>query len=145
MKKFKVTVEGKEYLVEVEELNAGGTAAPQKKQPQVAVKPINPSPAKTASAAPQPAAKSANPEKPAPASGPSAEGDYPVKAPMPGSVLDVKVTVGDQVAEGDVLIVLEAMKMENELTAPQAGTVKEVLVKKGDTVNSGDPLIILSS
>ena len=144
MKKFKVTVEGKEYLVEVEEVNAAGTAAPQQNQPQVAVKQTNPSPAKIVPVAPQPKAKSASPEKPAPTSGSSAAGDYTVKAPMPGSVLDVKVVVGDQAAEGDVLVVLEAMKMENELTAPQAGTVKEVLVKKGDTVNSGDPLIILS-
>jgi glutaconyl-CoA decarboxylase len=93
-------------------------------------------------AATKPAAKSAASEKPAPA--PTVDGGFTVKAPMPGSVLDVKVSVGDQAAEGDVLVVLEAMKMENELTAPQAGTVKQVLVKKGDTVNSGDPLIILS-
>ena len=144
MKKFKVTVEGKAYLVEVEEVNTGGTAVPEQTKQQVAVKPFNASPAKTTSVIPQPAAKSASPEKLAPTTGPSAEGDYTVKAPMPGSVLDVKVAVGDQTAEGDVLIVLEAMKMENELTAPQAGTVKEVLVKKGDTVNSGDPLIIMS-
>lgn len=139
MKKFKVTVEGKEYLVEVEEVTATGTAAPQQIQPQTTVKPANPAPAK-ATATAQPVVKNAAPEKPVP----GAEGDYSVKAPMPGSVLDVKVSPGDQAAEGDVLLVLEAMKMENELTAPQSGTVKEVLVKKGDTVNSGDTLIILS-
>jgi len=137
VKKFKVTVEGKVYLVEVEEVSSGGTSAPQQTQPPAAAKPANPS-----SAATQPAAKSAASDKPAPA--PSIDGGFTVKAPMPGSVLDVKVSVGDQAAEGDVLVMLEAMKMENELTAPQAGTVKQVLVKKGDTVNSGDPLIILS-
>ncbi len=137
MKKFKVTVEGKVYLVEVEEVSSGGTSAPQQIQPQAAAKQANPSPVTT-----QPAAKSAASEKPAPA--PTVDGSFIVKAPMPGSVLDVKVSVGDQAADGDVLVVLEAMKMENELTAPQAGTVKQVLVKKGDTVNSGDPLIILS-
>jgi glutaconyl-CoA/methylmalonyl-CoA decarboxylase subunit gamma len=142
VKKFKVTVEGKEYLVEVEEVTAAGTAAPQQNQPQTTVKGINPAPAK-ATAKAQPVVKNVAPEKPVP--GPGAEGDYSVKAPMPGSVLDVKVSPGDQAAEGDVLIVLEAMKMENELTAPQSGTVKEVLVKKGDTVNSGDTLIIFSS
>jgi biotin carboxyl carrier protein len=63
---------------------------------------------------------------------------------MPGSILEVKVNVGDNVNEGDVLVVLEAMKMENELTASQSGTVGQVLVKKGDTVNSGDPLIVLT-
>jgi len=58
--------------------------------------------------------------------------------------LEVKVSVGDSVDDGDVLLVLEAMKMENELTASQPGTVSEVKVKKGDSVNSGDPLIVLS-
>ncbi len=137
MKKFKVTVEGKVYLVEVEEVSGGSIAAPQQTQPQATAKTANPSLAATKSAA-----KSAASEKPAPA--PTVDGGFTVKAPMPGSVLDVKVSVGDQAAEGDVLVVLEAMKMENELTAPQSGTVKQVLVKKGDTVNSGDPLIILS-
>ena len=137
MKKFKVTVEGKVYLVEVEEISSGGTSAPQQAQPQATAKPANPSLAAT-----QPVAKSAASGKQAPA--PTADGGFTVRAPMPGSVLDVKVSVGDQAAEGDVLVVLEAMKMENELTAPQAGTVKQVLVKKGDNVNSGDPLIILS-
>ncbi|MBM4236157.1 MAG: biotin/lipoyl-binding protein [Firmicutes bacterium] len=144
MKKFKVTVEGKEYLVQVEEVNAEATSAPKQNQPQMAVKPANPSPAKTVLPATNPTVKSTSPEKPASTSSPSATGDYIVKAPMPGSVLDVKVAAGDHAADGDVLLILEAMKMENELTAPQAGTVKEVLVKKGDTVNSGDPLIILS-
>lgn len=142
MKKFKVTVEGKEYLVEVEELAAAGNAALQQNQSPTIVKPVNPAPAK-ATATAQPVVKNVVPEKPVPA--PGAEGDYSVKAPMPGSVLDVKVSPGDQATEGDVLLVLEAMKMENELTAPQSGTVKEVLVKKGDTVNSGDTLIIFSS
>jgi glutaconyl-CoA/methylmalonyl-CoA decarboxylase subunit gamma len=71
-------------------------------------------------------------------------GGITVKAPMPGSVLEVKVKVGDVVKDGAVLLVLEAIKMENELTAAQAGTVSRVMVKKGDTVNSGDPLIMLS-
>jgi len=141
VKKFKVTVEGKEYLVEVEEVTAAGTAAPQQIQPQKTVKSATSAPAK-ATATAQPVVKNPAPEKPVPV--PGAEGDYSVKAPMPGSVLDVKVSPGDQATEGDVLLVLEAMKMENELTAPQSGTVKEVLVKKGDTVNSGDTLIILS-
>ncbi len=142
MKKFKVTVEGKEYLVEVEEVSAESSAAVQQNQPHVSIASANISTAKTVSAAPQQKAKSAVFEKPT--FNPAVEGDCTVKAPMPGSVLDVKVDVGDQAFEGDVLIILEAMKMENELTAPQAGTVKEILVKKGDTVNSGDPLIILS-
>ncbi len=137
MKKFKVTVEGKAYLVEVEEINTAEAVASPQTLPRTAGKAANHSPM-----AVQPVNK--NPAMVNPSSVMAAEGDFTLKAPMPGSVLDVRVAAGDQVTESDVLIVLEAMKMENELTAPQAGTVKEVLVKKGNTVNSGDPLIILS-
>lgn len=64
-------------------------------------------------------------------------------APMPGNILDVKVSVGDKVTEGQLVVLLEAMKMENEIFAPAAGTVASVLVKKGDTVNSNDVLITI--
>jgi biotin carboxyl carrier protein len=131
VKTFKVTVDGQTYTVEVEEVaqsnNPGLSAAP-------ATAPVP----KVSEA--KPAANEQPRENPKPA---SAEGTS-INAPMPGSVLEVKVSVGDTVAEGDVLVVLEAMKMENELTAFQAGTVGQVLVKKGDTVNSGDPLIVLT-
>ena len=62
---------------------------------------------------------------------------------MPGNILDVKVATGTSVKKGDVLIILEAMKMENEIMAPCDGTVKQVLVNKGATVNSGDPLVVI--
>jgi glutaconyl-CoA decarboxylase len=62
---------------------------------------------------------------------------------MPGKVLDVKVAVGASVGNGDLVLMLEAMKMENEIFAPVAGTVKEVRVKSGDSVNTGDVLIVL--
>jgi glutaconyl-CoA decarboxylase len=62
---------------------------------------------------------------------------------MPGKVLDVKVSVGDSVNSGDLVLMLEAMKMENEIFAPLAGTVKEVRVRSGDSVNTGDVLIVL--
>jgi glutaconyl-CoA decarboxylase len=62
---------------------------------------------------------------------------------MPGKVLDVKVAVGDSLNNGDLVLMLEAMKMENEIFAPSAGTVKEVRVKSGDSVNTGDVLIVL--
>jgi glutaconyl-CoA decarboxylase len=62
---------------------------------------------------------------------------------MPGKVLKVAVSVGAQVSEGDLLLVLEAMKMENEIQAPSAGTVKEIKVKDGDPVNTGDVLVVL--
>ena len=63
-----------------------------------------------------------------------------VNAPMPGTILDVKASVGDTVTEGQVLMVLEAMKMENDIVAPKAGKVSAISVKKGDSVNSGDAL-----
>ena len=66
-----------------------------------------------------------------------------VKAPMPGTILKVNVTQGQAVKEGDVLCVLEAMKMENEIMAPKAGTVTQVLVNKGSSVDTGAPLVVI--
>ena len=67
-----------------------------------------------------------------------------MNAPMPGNILDVKVKPGDSVKAGDVLLILEAMKMENEISAPQDGTVASVNVRKGDVVNSGDLLCTMN-
>lgn len=136
MKTFKVTVDGQAYTVQVEELT---DKSPLDKASQSG----SSTPAAAESTTKQ--AKVAAPvtEKPQKAQ-PATGGGMSVKAPMPGSVIEVKVKEGDAVKDGDVLLVLEAMKMENELTASQAGTVAQILVKKGDTVNSGDPLIILS-
>ena len=66
---------------------------------------------------------------------------YTVTSPLPGSIWEVKVAVGDQVEEDQVVLVLEAMKMENEIFTDFGGTVKEVLVEKGQTVKAGDPLV----
>jgi len=74
---------------------------------------------------------------------PSAEGGTVIAAPMPGKILRVSVSVGTAVNAGDVLLILEAMKMENEISAPSAGTVKEVRAREGDSVNSGDALVVL--
>ena len=71
-------------------------------------------------------------------------GAKPVNAPMPGTVLDVKVTVGQKVKNGDTLLILEAMKMENEIAAPADGTVASINVSKGATVNTGDLMISLN-
>ena len=73
-----------------------------------------------------------------------AAGAVAVKAPMPGNILDVKVAAGASVKAGDVLVILEAMKMENEIVAPQDGTVASINVHKGDTVNSGDTLVSMN-
>ncbi len=126
MRKFNITVNGVAYEVEVEEVGAQG-AAPA-------------APAKAAPAAPKAAAPAA--PKAAPKA-PVAAGAQ-VNAPMPGTILDVKVQQGQAVKKGDVLMVLEAMKMENEIMCPQDGTVAQINVTKGASVNSGDVLCVLN-
>lgn len=123
MRKFNISVNGKTYEVEVEEV--GGTPAPAPK---------------SASPAPKPAPKAAAPA--AAAQAPVA-GATNVEAPMPGNIVAIKVKTGDTVAEGDVLCVLEAMKMENEIMAPKAGKVAAVCVSQGAAVQTGDTLISL--
>ena len=118
MKNLIVTVNGVAYNVTVEE----GTGAPV-----AAAAPAAPAPA--------PAAAPAAPEAPAAPAG--AAGAVLVNAPMPGNILDVKVKPGDSVKAGDTLLILEAMKMENEISAPQDGTIASVDVRKGDVVDSG--------
>ena len=81
---------------------------------------------------------------PAAPAAPGAAGAVSVTAPMPGNILDVKVKAGDSVKAGDTLLILEAMKMENEISAPQDGTIASVNVRKGDVVNSGDLLITMN-
>lgn len=122
--KYIVTLNGKRYEVEVEDAQATllqVTDAPNPAQP-----------------APTPA--------PAPTSAPSqsqAAGEA-VKAPMPGTIVSVKVSQGKAVAKGQVLVVLEAMKMENEISSPRAGTVAQILVSQGSSVQTDATLLILS-
>lgn len=81
----------------------------------------------------------------APAPAPAAAGNgTPVKAPMSGNILDVKVNVGDTVSAGQVVVVLEALKMENDIVAPVAGKITSIAAKKGDTVNSDDVLATIA-
>ena len=70
-------------------------------------------------------------------------GGQKVNAPMPGTILEVRVTEGAAVKKGDILLILEAMKMENEIMSPCDGTIKQVVAAKGASVNSGDPLIVI--
>ncbi|MDR0519651.1 MAG: acetyl-CoA carboxylase biotin carboxyl carrier protein subunit [Clostridiales Family XIII bacterium] len=131
-KKYNITVNGTAYAVEVEEV--GGAPVVTSAAPVAA-----PAPAPAAAPAPAPAPAPAA----APAGAPSA-GAAVVEAPMPGTILDIKVAPGQSVGAGDTLLILEAMKMENEIVAPQAGTVDAVLVSKGAQVNAGDGLISLA-
>jgi len=121
MKYYNISVNGVAYSVSVEETAAGAA-------------PVAPAAAPAPKAAPAPAAAAA----------PAAAGAVEVKAPMPGNILDVKVAAGASVKAGDVLVILEAMKMENEIVAPQDGTVASINVHKGDTVNSGDTLVSMN-
>ncbi len=136
MKKFNITVNGKSYEVDVEEV--GGYVAPARR-PEAVSAPVaasTPAPTSTPAQAPAPAAK------PAPAAAPVSGGET-INSPMPGTILDIKVNVGDSVANGTVLVILEAMKMENEIMAPSAGKVLSINVTKGASVNSGDVLVVI--
>lgn len=135
MRKFKITVNGEVYEVEVEELTeeSAQKAAPSKVEVPVASRPVQQKvQPKTTRPAQQPAAKK-----------PVAAGEGSITAPIPGVVLDIKVSEGQSVSTGDVLLILEAMKMENEIVAPNDGVVKQIAVSKGANVNTGDVLIIL--
>ena len=123
MKTYTITVNGKAYAVTVEE-GAAAAGAPV-----------------AAPVAAAPAAPAAAPA-PAPVAAPAGAGEQ-VKSPMPGNILSVNVNVGDTVAEGQVLMILEAMKMENEIMAPKAGKVTSVNVQKGATVESGTLLCVV--
>ncbi len=129
MRKYIVKVNGSVYEVEVEELTAGEAAqyaaAPEKPAPAKAEE----KPAEATAPAAQPSAK------------PAAAGAKSINAPMPGSIISVSVKPGDTFRSGQVLLVLEAMKMENEIMAPHDGRVISVNVSAGSSVNSGDVLI----
>lgn len=125
MKTYTITVNGVAYDVTVEE--GAGVAAPVAAAPAAAPK-----------AAPAAAPKAAAPV----ASG--AAGAVKVNAPMPGKILAVKTQVGAAVKKGDVILVLEAMKMENEIVAPQDGTVASVNVSVGASVESGEVMVTLN-
>lgn len=119
----KVTVNGTEYTVEWEK--------PEVKKPAAVVKPV----VKPAAAAAAPAAPAASAA--APVNG------HPIKTPLPGVIIDVKVNVGDTVTKGQTVVLLEAMKMENNINADRDGKVASIAVAKGDTVADGAVLVVL--
>ena len=133
--KYNVTLNGKIYEVDVTESDAIVTGVSQVPFVAAAPAPVAAAPVAAPAAAEAPAA----PAAPAPV---SADGTQ-VKAPMPGTILAVKKNVGEAVKAGDVIVVLEAMKMENDIVAPCDGTVKSINAPKGTTVNTDDVLAVI--
>lgn len=127
--KYKVTLKGRTYEVEVERGEAmilDEYAA------------YSPAPAAPAAPVPPPPAPAAAPAAPT-----AVAAGTPVTSPLPGNVLSVNVSVGDAVKAGQLLVLIEAMKMENEILAPADGIVKQILVSKGAVVATGDTLLVI--
>ena len=137
LRKFKISVDGTQYLVEMEEVGA-----PTPTPADAAPAPVT-APAPAPAAAPAPAPAPAPEPAPAPAA-PAAAGSFAQTAPMPGTILDIHVKVGDVVTANQPVMILEAMKMENEVVAEQAGTIASINVEKGAMVNPGDTLLTLA-
>lgn len=131
MPNFRVTVNGRVYDVCVEEQDQSNTQTvqPQLQLAAVAEPAINQKPAQPATL-PSPVSVDA--------------GDKPVKAPLSGIITSLKVNLGDQVNRGQILLTLDALKMENEIVASEAGTVKAIFVQNGTSVNVGDVLLSLA-
>ena len=141
MKEYKYTIDGKEYKVAIGDIveNVADVTVngeqykvemePEKEpeKPKPVVRPVAPAPAPASSGASKASANSQN----------------AVKAPLPGVITEVKVAVGDSVAEGDTVVVLEAMKMANNLDAEKGGKVTAILVQPGESVMEGDPLVVI--
>ena len=127
MKKFNITVNGTAYEVEVEEVKSQAAAAPKAAAP-------------APKAAPAPAAAPAAPAKAAVAAG---AGEHSIDAPMPGKIVKLVASEGQAVKAGDVLLILEAMKMQNEIAADADGVVKTFNVTAGQSVKVHDSLVIL--
>lgn len=136
MRKFKITVDGKAYEVEVEEVgenkSSGGViSASQPVVSKAKEEPVKPEPAKVSTSS-----------APSKASSVAVAGEE-VVAPMPGKVLQIKVSEGDSVKDGDTLLILEAMKMENEIVANASGSIKKINVAANDMVDTGDILMVI--
>jgi len=133
-RKFKITVEGAAYEVEVEEIHQG--PVPHAAPPPPVAAPAKP-PAARVETQSQPAPAAARPQAP------KVAGKGVMSSPMQGMVFAIKVKAGDTVKAGDVLLVLEAMKMESDIPSPQDGVIKEIFVSAGQHVRRGDPLLAI--
>jgi len=131
MKRYRISVNGQSYDVTVEEMGGMSAAVPAQAAP-------------VAAPAAAPAAPVAAQAAPAPAAAPAAAGSLQVKSPMPGTLVSYKVAAGQQVKAGQVLLILEAMKMENEIVAPRDGVVAALRSAPGSSVNTGDVLVDLA-
>jgi biotin carboxyl carrier protein len=129
LRKFRIKINEKEYIVEMEELGVQPGPGPIK-----APAPVT---------APTPVAAPTLTPAPAPSVPENAEG-ITMEAPMPGTILDLKVKVGDVVDENQVLLILEAMKMENEIVAPKSGTITGIYVTKGAAIDVSTPMITIA-
>lgn len=134
--KYTATLNGKQYEVELERIDAYEPMPRYGEAPAATPAPV------AAPAAPAPAPAPAAPA-PAPVAAPAA-GATTVEAPMPGKILNIKVSAGQAVKFGETVIVMEAMKMETEIVAPADGTVAQILVKAGDAVDTGAALVTLN-
>lgn len=130
MKMFRVIVNGNEYEVGIEELKGSNTPRQTEATSTPAPRPDKPK-----------VAQKAEPAKPVI----NNENGQTIVSPMPGTILRLEVSIGDTIAKGDTLMILEAMKMENEILAPNDGVVKQLNVSQGSSVNSGDILAVLGS
>lgn len=133
MRTFRVKVNDSEYKVEIEELLGD-------KISESVVQSVSPTPVPT----PKPASPPSSQPAAEPKSVQGAGGAGAISAPMPGTIIRVDVNVGDKVSQGQTLLVLEAMKMENEIQAPADGMVQDVNISQGVSVNAGETLIVLS-
>ena len=132
MKNYLITVNGKQYEVEVEELS-NGVSAQLVSQPKVQPNPVPAAPKAAPKAEPKVQEEKKVVSVP--------EGAETVEAPMPGTILSIDVKEWEQVKAGQILVILEAMKMENEIVAPRDGKVAAILTNKGASVNTGDKLV----
>lgn len=139
LRKFKISIDGTQYLVEMEEVGAPVPTAADLAAAPVAAAPV---PAPVAAPAPAPAPEAA--PEPASAATPAPAGAHVQGAPMPGTILDIHLNVGDPVKANQPVMVLEAMKMESEIVAEVDGVIASIGVSKGDMVNPGDELFSIA-